>query len=166
MGWIDNIASADPSKFHVKFDVSDLDVKVNQNQLYNHFADNREITTKAGLCKNLWNLCPYESQLQVSHLFPRCYDLSDARQTVAFREDFNQTAILSIIKMAATKLSQEPNILELCSEYNKKKAFTCSKVYKKQFRDRCQQLDRESSQPVGKNENLNSALQFAKHCLR
>ena len=87
MGWIDNIASADPSKFHVKFDVSDLDVKVNQNQLYNHFADNREITTKAGLCKNLWNLCPYESQLQVSHLFPRCYDLSDARQTVAPRPE-------------------------------------------------------------------------------
>ena len=62
MDWRDNMFS-DPTKFHVKFDVSDLDIKVNQNQLYNHFPDNREITTKAGLCKNLWNLCSYETQL-------------------------------------------------------------------------------------------------------
>ena len=40
--------------FHVKFDVSDIDVKVEPNQYYNHFSDNREICTKGGLTKNLW----------------------------------------------------------------------------------------------------------------
>ena len=109
MGWQDNINS-DTTKFHVKFDVSDIDIKVNSNQLYNHFPDNREITTKAGLCKNLWNLCPYESQLQVSHVFPRCFDLSDVKQTTAFREDFNQTAILSLVKIAASRFIQEEDI--------------------------------------------------------
>ena len=40
--------------FHVKFDVSDINVSVKPNQLYNHFSDNRELTTKGGLTKNLW----------------------------------------------------------------------------------------------------------------
>jgi hypothetical protein len=88
MGWIENITKN--NLFHVKFDISDIaQEKVSAKQMYNHFPDNRELTTKAGLCKNLWYNCSYESQLNVSEFFPRCYDISDAKQADAFRDDFN-----------------------------------------------------------------------------
>ena len=47
------------------------------NQWYNHFPNNRELTTKAGLCKNLWTFCMLDYELQIQNFFPRCYDLSD-----------------------------------------------------------------------------------------
>jgi hypothetical protein len=48
-------------QFHVKFDISDIEIKVKANYLYNHFPDNRQLTTKAGLCKNLFSLSSNES---------------------------------------------------------------------------------------------------------
>jgi hypothetical protein len=66
--------------FHVRFNLADLEgtaTDVKQNQLYNHFPQNRELTTKGGLCKNLWHNCTQEGEMQVSTFFPRCYDLSD-----------------------------------------------------------------------------------------
>ena len=45
----------------IKFDVADIDVKVKHGQVYNHFPGNRELTTKAGLAKNLWFNCQYEN---------------------------------------------------------------------------------------------------------
>jgi hypothetical protein len=43
-------------------------------------------------------------------MFPRCYDLSDAKQAEDFVKDFNQTAVLSIIKIFATHYYQIPKI--------------------------------------------------------
>jgi hypothetical protein len=40
---------------------------------------NRELTTKAGLSKNLCHQCPYDYDLKVHTFFPRCYDLSDSK---------------------------------------------------------------------------------------
>jgi hypothetical protein len=54
------------NNFHVLFDTADIDCKVKANQFYNHFPENREFTTKAGLCKNLWTLSFQESQLRIS----------------------------------------------------------------------------------------------------
>jgi hypothetical protein len=43
-------------------------------------------------------------------MFPRCYDLSDAKQAKDFVSDFNQTAVLSIIKIFATHYHNIPMI--------------------------------------------------------
>lgn len=40
MGWQEN-NKAECQKFHVKFDVSDIDIKVKPTQFYNHFPENR-----------------------------------------------------------------------------------------------------------------------------
>ena len=82
LGWRDVPSGSD--KFHVKFDVLDENVKVNANQYYNHFVDNRQLTTKAGLCRNLWTQCHYEHNLKISEIFPRCYDLSDEKSAEFF----------------------------------------------------------------------------------
>jgi hypothetical protein len=40
------------------FDIADKEgnlSKLHHKQWYNHFPNNRELTTKAGLCKNLWH---------------------------------------------------------------------------------------------------------------
>ena len=62
-----NQAACHPSQllaFHIRFNIGDLEGATNDLkafQMYNHFPANREITTKAGLCKNLWhNDCGYD----------------------------------------------------------------------------------------------------------
>ena len=77
---------------HIRFDIDDLEgahTELNPKQMYNHFPYNREITTKAGLCKNLVFNCFEEQELKISHIFPRCYDLSDSKQIDHFVSDFN-----------------------------------------------------------------------------
>ena len=66
----------------------------------------------------------------MSEFFPRCYDLSDLKQADSFREDFHQTAILSIIKIFALKFLKDELIVRLCAEYDRKKEFDCPKVFK------------------------------------
>ena len=41
--------------------------------MFNHFQYNTEITTKSGLCKNLYQN-PHP-EMKVDSWFPRCYDL-------------------------------------------------------------------------------------------
>jgi hypothetical protein len=60
LNWIEN--SRKNEMCHVKFDIADTNIKVKSNYFYNHFPDNRQLTTKAGLCKNLYNLSSNESQ--------------------------------------------------------------------------------------------------------
>jgi hypothetical protein len=139
MGWVEALPNS--SKFHVKFDVSDLDEKVKPHQYYNHFSDNREITTKAGICKNLWTLCSHEASLGVGKFFPRCYDLSDHKQADSFVADFNSTAIRSILKIYADEfLRQDPYLEEMLMEYSTKKStFAQPRVYKAWFKKAIEQ---------------------------
>lgn len=54
LGWVE---TTNPSMFHIRFDITDKEGnqnKLRNSQWYNHFPNNRELTTKAGLCKNLW----------------------------------------------------------------------------------------------------------------
>jgi len=43
--------------------------------MYNHFANNRDLTTKSGLIKGLYNNT--KPSVEVDSLFMRSYDLSD-----------------------------------------------------------------------------------------
>jgi len=84
--------------FSVKWDYGDSSVDYNKlkpHQLFNHFPDTRELTTKQGLTKNLNSITMSGSN--VKEFFPRSYDLSDRAQIDLFIHDFNQTAILNVI---------------------------------------------------------------------
>lgn len=64
--------------------------------MFNHFQFNTEITTKSGLCKNLYqNTSP---EMKVDQWFPRCYDLSQSGQTEELVEDCYRTIAQTIIK--------------------------------------------------------------------
>jgi hypothetical protein len=116
MGWSEVPPSVNmfkESNFHIRFSISDLEGTTDdlrKNHFYNHHPNNREITTKSGLCKNLWQGCFGEYEHRISSMFPRCYDLSDAKQALDFIKDFNQTAVLSIIKIYATHYHKIPVI--------------------------------------------------------
>ena len=65
-------------------------------QFFNHYQFNNEITTKSGLCKNMYlNSYP---DLKPDNWFPRCYDLSQSGQTDELIDDYQATAIQIIIK--------------------------------------------------------------------
>lgn len=57
-------------------------VNLLDNQYINHFEDNKAITAKFGLARNIRNLANLNKEH--AHHFPRCYDVND----VAELEDF------------------------------------------------------------------------------
>lgn len=65
-------------------------------QLFNHFQNNTEITTKSGLCRTLYNNT--SPQMKTDRWFPRCYDLSQAGQTDDLVDDYLRTAAQIIVK--------------------------------------------------------------------
>jgi hypothetical protein len=74
----------------VKWDYSDSHFDYSKqmpHQLFNHFPDTRELTTKQGLNKNLNSIT--QPGTDVSDFYPRCYDLSNPRQLDLFMTDFN-----------------------------------------------------------------------------
>ena len=121
MGWAEVPQNKECSSlFHIRFNISDLEGALNDlkpNQFYNHHPSNRELTTKAGLCKNLWQGCFSEHEHRISQMFPRCYDLSDLKQAGDFMHDFKQTAVLSIIKIFAKYYLETNPILSFLVAY-------------------------------------------------
>jgi hypothetical protein len=112
---------------------------------YNHHPANRELTTKAGLCKNLWQGCFGEHEHRISAMFPRCYDLSDLKQASDFVNDFNQTAVLSIVKIFANHyLETNSQIAPLVELYKRASQFQNPKVFKKKFKTHCNRIDLDS----------------------
>jgi len=101
-----------------------------------------------GLCKNLWFSCFTEQEHRISNFFPRCYDLSVPQQSETFLNDFNQTAILSVIKIMANNfLSQRPKDIDnLLTEYKRITEFKApNRFFKPNFKKKCLELDSRSS---------------------
>jgi hypothetical protein len=92
-----------------------------------------------GLCKNLWFNCFTEQEHLISSIFPRCYDLSVPQQVETFINDFNQTAILSIIKIVATHFIQKnKDIPKLLEHYSHISDFVSpNKFFKPDLRRKC-----------------------------
>ena len=65
-------------------------------QIYNHFPLNVEITSKAGLCRNIQNITNHSTNYE--NVFPRCYDCANKDQIIDFIKDFERTKILNLIK--------------------------------------------------------------------
>lgn len=142
LGWQEIGKSSKPNQFcHVRFDISDFEgacQDLKAWQFYNHHPSNREITTKAGLCKNLQSNFD-EYQLQVSSFFPRCYDLADTKQIQEFVTDFNQTCCMAIITLSVKSfVGRGPELKELMLEYEQKIGlFAQPRVFKLQFKQKC-----------------------------
>eukprot|EP00347_Sterkiella_histriomuscorum_P013320 403365167 len=166
LGWLE---TTNPTQFHIRFDITDKEGsqnKLRNSQWYNHFPNNRELTTKAGLCKNLWQQCPYDYELKVEEFFPRCYDLSDQKQVDLFVLDFQQTAILSIIKIHATYfLNKTKRIQNYLQRYKDKNQFITQKVYKNNLKLECSKHDQlvSGAGSMLGNDTLRLALLYAKH---
>ena len=141
---------SDKQNFHVRFNIGDLEGAAKDLQprhFYNHFPQNRELVTKMGLCKNLWFNCFLEHEHRISHMFPRCYDLSVPQQAESFIADFNQTAVLSIIKiMAANFMKKNKDMETLLEQYEQIKQYDQPELlFKPKFRKMCAAMDLRSS---------------------
>jgi tubulin monoglycylase TTLL3/8 len=118
-GWTENKNSSSTA-YHLKwcYNDSDYDYKVlKPEQFYNHFQNNRELTTKSGLLKNLRNVTDFK--VNVDTFFPRCYDLGDGVQVKELIKDFYQTAVFNVIKKAILGFDIENSLLSNCLEYAK-----------------------------------------------
>lgn len=116
-GWVEN-KNANSCAYHLKwcFNDSDYDYKaLKPGQAYNHFQNNRELTTKSGLLKNLRNITDFK--VNIDKFFPRCYDLGDGVQVKELIKDYNRTAILNILKKYINGLSIDKSLLNLCQSY-------------------------------------------------
>lgn len=94
-------------KIHGKFDVwldvgdnNDIFEILQDHQIYNHFPNNSELTTKAGLSKNLLTNIS-EASIHPDLYYPRTYDFGEQKQIDEFMQDFYRTALMSSLKKHA-----------------------------------------------------------------
>ena len=91
------------------------------------------------------------------------------KQVDQFITDFSQTAILTILKVAANKIIEKCSYIEqLTEEYKKKELFQNSKnAFKKKFEVQCHEIDKKRIIAMGGgclpgNDQIRSAYQYAK----
>lgn len=107
--WVENTTSGS-NIFTVKWHYHDSSASIvdynrlKPHQLFNHFRETRELTTKQGITKNLNSIT--KPGVDVSQFFPRSYDLSDKREIDLWIADFNQTAILNVLQKHAEIFEQ------------------------------------------------------------
>jgi hypothetical protein len=116
-GWAENCTSGSKA-FHLKWvnTDSELDYKaLLPGQRFNHFPNNRELTTKSGLCQHLSSVSSVN--ISVDRFFPRCYDLGNSKQVKAFIKDYEQSAILGIVKHAGESRQGSDEVVRLALKY-------------------------------------------------
>mmetsp|Transcript_27054 Transcript_27054/g.89843 ORF Transcript_27054/g.89843 Transcript_27054/m.89843 type:complete len:1358 (+) Transcript_27054:153-4226(+) len=67
-----------------------------EGDLYNHFQNNRALTTKSGLATSLRRLC-VDEHVDIDAFFPRCYDLGSASERDDLVLDFRRSAALNVV---------------------------------------------------------------------
>ncbi|GLE04672.1 hypothetical protein PINS_up013651 [Pythium insidiosum] len=98
-GWFFN-ADRESPYFDLKWSLKSDDlkgVKLSRHQYVNHFFANTALTTKVGLLHSLRALAWHQS-VDVHTVFPRAYDLNDARDMDAFVLDFRYTFAEGVLK--------------------------------------------------------------------
>ncbi|CAE8632927.1 unnamed protein product [Polarella glacialis] len=65
--------------------------------LFNHFQNNRELTTKVGLANSL-RMLAVDEQVDIDAFFPRCYDMSATSEREDFILDYRRCAALNVVK--------------------------------------------------------------------
>ena len=62
-----------------------------EGQFYNHFQNNKELTTKIGLTNNLKDFSEYGANFD--QFYPRCYDLNESADFDDFVEEYKFTMV-------------------------------------------------------------------------
>ena len=118
--WIEN-KNSQSQAFHFKWCYNDTDddyKNLKFGQLFNHFLNNRELTTKSDLSKNLRNVT--DCKVKVDNFFPRSYDLGDNFQIKELILDYQRTSIFNILKKYTQGYFVEENILKLAISFSEK----------------------------------------------
>jgi hypothetical protein len=116
-GWVEN-RTAGSSAFHLKWVYSDTEADYKAllpGQRFNHFPNNRELTTKSGLCQHLNSVSSVN--ISVDQFFPRCYDLGDSKQVKEFIKDYERTAVIGIVKHACMSREGVEQVVRLALRY-------------------------------------------------
>mmetsp|Transcript_65063 Transcript_65063/g.103088 ORF Transcript_65063/g.103088 Transcript_65063/m.103088 type:complete len:1000 (-) Transcript_65063:144-3143(-) len=97
-GWFQNI-DKESRHFDIKWGmVGDIDhERLRPNQIVNHFAKCRDLTTKVGLSLNLRN-CSWFSGVDSDEFYPRAFDLYDPLERADFVLNFKFTKAESILR--------------------------------------------------------------------
>jgi hypothetical protein len=77
-GWVEN-TNPGSTAFHLKWTSTDTEADyraLKSGQRFNHFAGNRDLTTKSGLLKKFRGVSEYG--VGIDRFFPRSYDLGDS----------------------------------------------------------------------------------------
>ncbi|CBZ50659.1 putative tubulin-tyrosine ligase family protein [Neospora caninum Liverpool] len=85
--------------FDLKWKISDVDEDyrcLRREQLFNHFQNNRVMTTKAGLSRS-FRLLAVEEQVRTEAFFPRCYDLSTLDDCMDFLVDYSRCEAVTVL---------------------------------------------------------------------
>jgi hypothetical protein len=85
------------TSYNLRIDIYEI---LDDNQIYNHFPGNGELTTKAGIAKNLM-LNANQANIHPDFYFPRCYDFGNSKQIDEFLQDFYRTALMNCLKKHA-----------------------------------------------------------------
>lgn len=99
--WVENKV-ATSSMWHLKWTVTDSEtdyrcIQEGSSSLYNHFQNNRELTTKVCLTRNLRRLA-YEEQVDIDTFFPRSYDMGSPSEVEDLILDFRRSAALNVLR--------------------------------------------------------------------
>lgn len=85
--------------FNLKWVVQDRDLDyedLGDCQYFNHFQNNKEITSKSFLKKNLSSY--FDPSIEVSTFFPRCYDFASPKEIKEFKKDYFENSALIILR--------------------------------------------------------------------
>ena len=83
--------------------------KLKTHQTVNHFMNNKEFTSKFGLCKNIRSII-LNHNVDIDAFYPRCYDLEDKLDFADFVEDFKfqkAEALLKDFAFGNIRISEE-----------------------------------------------------------
>ncbi|GMH42565.1 hypothetical protein BSKO_10484 [Bryopsis sp. KO-2023] len=99
-GWVEN-KDVHSDFFHLRWCLKPKNIqeeRLVESQIVNHFRNSFQcLTTKFGLLKSLKTLV-WHFDTDMNTFFPRCYNLSDEAECVAFDVDFKRCAARSVLK--------------------------------------------------------------------
>ncbi|KDO24551.1 hypothetical protein SPRG_10366 [Saprolegnia parasitica CBS 223.65] len=108
-GWFHNVDRNSPY-FDLKWALKSDDlknVKLNEDQLVNHFMQNTAITTKVGLLHNLRNITWFLSE-DIDSFFPRAYDLNEPSDMQAYIQDYRYIHAEGMLKRLHATYKSSP----------------------------------------------------------
>ena len=93
-------------------------VNLLDKQYINHFEENKNITAKFGLCRNIRNIAMHCKDPNIN--FPRCYDVNDVAELEDFYEDFKlslaKSCLYQVIKNEGKVYPEQIDMVRLAME--------------------------------------------------